>query len=144
MRRRGTLELGPWPFSERPRVLIEHHEPAVGLELAAAFRSAGFGVAVCHGPDASARCPLDAFEPCVVVEGADAVVTALDFERPDARAVLAGLRIRYPRTPLVVCATAADSIELADELHGCIVLPVDAEPSRVVGAVRAEVGTASK
>ena len=56
----------------------------------------------------------------------------------EAREVLAGLRLRYPSTPLVVGVTAAESLELADDLHGCTVVPVDAEPARVVDAVLAE------
>ena len=119
-------------------MLIEHPDPEAGLDLAGALRSAGFGVAVCRGPDGTARCPLHQLEPCVVVEGADVVVTALDFEREEARAVLKGLRLRYPDTPLVVGATAAESIELAEELDGCTVVPVDTEPGSVVAAVRAE------
>lgn len=137
-RRAATIDLQPWPFSERPRVLIEHPDPDAGLELAAALRGAGFAVAICRGPDGTARCPVHKLEPCVIVEGADVVVTALDLER-EGRDVLEGLRTRYPDTPLVVEATAAESIELADALYGCTVVPVDAEPGRVVEAVRSEI-----
>ena len=140
MRRRpAKIDLQPWPFPERPRVLIEHPDPDAGLELAAALRSAGFAVAICRGPNGTARCPVHKLEPCVIVEGADVVVSALDLER-SGRDVLEGLRTRYPDTPLVVEATAAESIELADVLHGCTVVPVDGEPSRVVAAVRSEIG----
>lgn len=136
--RSTSFELQPWPFAERPRVLIEHPDPDTGLELAGALRGAGYAVAICGGPDRTSRCPLHKLEPCAVVEGADVVVTGLDFEREEAREVLAGLRLRYPSTPLVVGVTAAESLELADDLHGCTVVPVDAEPARVTAAVLAE------
>ena len=136
--RSTSFELQPWPFAERPRVLIEHPDPDTGLELAGALRGAGYAVAICGGPGRTSRCPLHKLEPCAVVEGADVVVTGLDFEREEAREVLAGLRLRYPSTPLVVGVTAAESLELADDLHGCTVVPVDAEPARVTAAVLAE------
>lgn len=134
-----TIELKPWPFAQRPRVLIEHPDPDSGLELATALRRAGCTVAICQGPDAGAepptRCPLHQLEPCVVVEGADIVVTALDLDRDEGRAVLHGLRIRYPNTPLVVEATVGNEFELGDELEGCTVVPQKAKPDRVVAAV---------
>jgi hypothetical protein len=125
-----------WPFPGGPRVLIEHPDPDAGLELAGALRDAGYAVAICRGPSSTARCPLHKLEPCVVVEGADVVVSALDFERDEGRDVLGGLRLRYPGTPLVVAATAAESLELADELYGCTVVPVDAEAERIVDVVK--------
>lgn len=140
MRKRPvTIELQPWPFTQRPRVLIEHPDPDAGLELATALRRAGCTVAICTGPDSAddspTRCPLHQLEPCVVVEGADVVVTALGLDREDGRNVVRGLRTRYPSTPLVVEATVADTLELGDELDGCTVVPQDAESDRVVAAV---------
>ena len=138
-RRPYTLDLEPWPFPDRPRVLIEHPDPDAGLELAAALRRAGCTVGICRGPDAQAdpptRCPLHGFEPCVAVEGSDAVVTALDFDRGDAREVLERLTLRYPDTPLVVLATAAQSIELGELLEGCTVIPVEAAPEQIAAEV---------
>ncbi|MBD0338571.1 MAG: hypothetical protein ICV67_04695 [Thermoleophilia bacterium] len=125
-----------WPFAERPRVLVEHPDAEAGLELAGALRDAGYAVAVCRGPGGGNRCPLHGLEPCAIVDGADLVVTALEFDGPTGRDVLKGLRLRYPGTPLVVAATAAESIELAEELHGCVVVPVDAEPERIVDVVK--------
>jgi hypothetical protein len=134
------MEPEGWRFGQWPRILIEHPGPHAGLELATALRSAGYTVAVCRGPDAAAdpatRCPLHRLEPCAIVEGADVVVTALGLDREDARGVLRGLRTSYPSKPLVVEATVANALDLADELHGCTVLPEGADPSRVVAAVR--------
>jgi hypothetical protein len=79
------------------------------------------------------RRPLHDLQPCVIVEGADVVVTRLGFGREDARGVVRGLRTRYADTPFVVAADVAD--ELERELDGCIVVPEDAGPARVVAAV---------
>jgi hypothetical protein len=136
-----TIELGPWRFPQRPRVLIEHPDLDAGLRLATALREAGCNVAVCRGPDAAGypatRCPLHQLEPCAAVEGADVVVTALGFEREEARDVVAGLRARYPSVPVVVAATVGEAIDLGETLDGCRVVPVDSGPSRVVDAVLA-------
>lgn len=142
MRKRPlTIELRPWAYPERPRVLIEHRDPDAGLELAAAIRDAGCSVGICRGPDARAdpatRCPLHGLEPCVAVEGADLIVTALDLEEEESREILRGLRTRYASTPLVVLATVGEALELGDVLEGCTVVPVDAEPERIVAAVHA-------
>jgi hypothetical protein len=134
-----TMEPGPWRFSERPRVLIEHPDLSAALDLAVAIRSAGCAVAICRGPDATAdpatRCPLHRLEPCAVVEGADVVVTALNLSSEEGREVLRGLRTRYPSTPLVVEGTVSESLALSDELAGCTVVPVDADPALVAREV---------
>jgi hypothetical protein len=140
MRKRArTIELQPWAYPERPRVLIEHPDPDAGLELAVAIRRAGCTVGICRGPDATGdlptRCPLHGLEPCVAVEGADLVVTALDLDREEARRVLEGLRTRYPSTPLAVLATVGQTLELGSLLEGCTVLPVTATPEQVAAHV---------
>jgi CheY-like chemotaxis protein len=140
MRKRAlTIDLQPWPFPDRPRVLIEHADPDRSLELASAINSAGCAVGVCRGLDATGnpatRCPLHRLEPCVAVEGADVVVTALDLEQEDGREVLRGLRTRYPGIPLVVAATVTETLELGDLLAGCTVVPVDAESKQLTQAV---------
>lgn len=140
MRKRAvTIDLQPWAYPDRPRILIELPDPDTALELAAAIRHAGCTVGICRGPDARAdpakRCPLHRLEPCVAVEGADLVVTALDLGGEDGRQVLRGLRARYPSTPLVVAATVADTLELGELLVGCTVVPVGAEPERFVTAI---------
>ena len=132
-------EPGPWRFVGGPRVLIEHPDPVVGLDLAAALRSAGCVVAICRGPvraaDPAVRCPLHRLEPCAVVEGADVVVTALDLDAEEGAEVLRGLRTRYPSTALVVAATPAASLELAAELEACTVVAPTAGPDTIAAAV---------
>lgn len=140
-----TIDLQPWPFLDRPRVLIEHPSPDDALELAAAVRDIGCAVGICRGPDVgadpAARCPLHRLEPCVAVEGADVLVTALDFERDEGREVVRGLRMRYPRVPVIVLTTVGATLELGDVLHGCTVLPIDAAPAHVAAEVRSLVAT---
>jgi CheY-like chemotaxis protein len=143
MRKRAlTIDLQPWPFPDRPRVLIEQADPDRSLELATALNKAGYAVGICRGPDVAGtpatRCPLHRLGPCVAVEGADLVVTALDLEQEDGRQVLRGLRTRYPGIPLVVAATVTETLELGDLLTGCTVVPVDAEPKQLVQAVVTE------
>jgi CheY-like chemotaxis protein len=132
-----TLDLQPWAFAGRPRVLVEHPDPDSCMDLVAELRRRGCTVAICKGPDSDARCPVHSLEPCCAVEGADVVLTALGFEREDARSVLRGLRTRYPSTPLIVEAAVADALELEDDLRGCTVIPENAEPGRVAEIVAA-------
>lgn len=133
------IELQPWSYEDRPRVLIEHGDPDEALELAGALRKAGLTVGICRGPDAHAdqptRCPLHHLEPCAAVEGADVVVAGLDLDKEDGVRVLEGLRVRYPSTALVVAVTPAQAIDHAALLRECSVVPVDAYPERVVRAV---------
>jgi hypothetical protein len=138
-KRSRTIELQPWPYPERPRVLIEHPDPDDALELATAIRRAGCTVGICRGPDRTAdpstRCPLHRLEPCIAVEGADVVVTGLDLEEHDNVAIVRGLRTRYRGIPLVILATVGQTLELGEIVEGCTVLPVDAAPDLVTAAV---------
>jgi CheY-like chemotaxis protein len=138
-RRAATIDLAPWPYLYGPRVLIEHPDPNEALDLASAIRRAGCSVYICRGPartgDPPTRCPLHKLEPCVAVEGADVVVTALDLADEDGVGVVRGLRTRYPDKPLVVAATVSQTLELGDVLEGCTVVPVDEGPDVVVAAV---------
>jgi len=135
----SVTDPGPWRFAGGPRVLIEHPDPVVGLDLATALRAAGCAVATCRGPgsagDTAGACPLHRLEPCAVVEGADVVVTAIDLDVEEGREVLRGLRTRYPSTALVVAATPAASLDLAAELAGCTVVPPTAGPDAIAAAV---------
>jgi hypothetical protein len=106
-----------WPNrSDRPRVLVEG---AGGRwRGAAALRSRGVEVITCPGPDhrGLAGCPALCDEPCPLVEGADAVVVALD-DSATARALIhAALR-------------AAPATTFVDRTHfGDGPLPVDVHP----------------
>jgi hypothetical protein len=129
-KRRDTIDLGPWPYAQRPRVLI-------------AIRDAGCTVGICRGPETTAdqatRCPLHQLEPCIAVEGADVVVSALDLSGQSGRDVVEGLRMRYRDKQTIVLATVAQTLELGDILDDCTVLPVDAAPEYVAAAVEASI-----
>jgi hypothetical protein len=142
-KRRDTIDLGPWPYAQRPRVLIEHPDPDEALELAIAIRDAGCTVGICRGPETTAdqatRCPLHQLEPCIAVEGADVVVSALDLSGQSGRDVVEGLRMRYRDKQTIVLATVAQTLELGDILDDCTVLPVDSAPEYVAAAVEASI-----
>lgn len=96
------IDPAPWPWLDRPRVLLENPDEDASLASVDVLRHAGYAVAVCHGPTAEARCPLACAETCALVEGADVVVTSLGDERAESREVLDLLRLRYASRPLVV------------------------------------------
>ena len=99
---RGRLDPAPWPWLDRPRVLLENADEVSARESAELLRRSGYAVAVCHGPTPQARCPLACADGCALVEGADVVVTSLGDATPEAREVLQWLRLRYDYRPLVV------------------------------------------
>lgn len=92
-----TISLSPWPWPDRPRVLIESPDPEASL-AAAALRQAGYAVAICHGPTRNERCPLVGSDDCALVIGADVVVSGVGPEVEEA------VRRRHPGTPLVASA----------------------------------------
>lgn len=93
-----TLAPQPWPWPERPRILVEHAYGELELAYAEALRQAGYSVAVCPGPRQDERCPLVCDTGCPLVDGADLIVSGVG---PD---VLEALRTRRPSKPLVVAA----------------------------------------
>ena len=72
------------------------------MSLAAGLRQAGYGVAVCPGPNESERCPLAGDDGCEAAHGADVIVAGLGLSKPQSREVLEALRARCAGTPLVV------------------------------------------
>lgn len=100
----------PWPWIGQPRVLIEHADESAGLALATTLREAGYSVALCPGPEPSERCPLTGPAGCAIADGADAIVSNLGLERPEAAEVLLELRAHYPNTPLVVGVAPEDVV----------------------------------
>ena len=133
----------PWPWVGQPRVLVEHPDDAVGLELAAALRREGFAVAVCPGPAESSRCPLTGPEGCATAHGADVVVSALGLGGPTGRGVLEALRARLGETPLVVEVEPDAYAEVGDLLDGCEVITAPIDAGELVGAVRTALASRS-
>ncbi len=134
-RREPLLDPQPWAWP-RPRVLIEHADEAGSDALAAAVRRAGYAVAVCPGPTAEARCPLAGDPGCAAAHGADAVVSRLGLETPEAREALAALRAQVPRTPLLVEADEADAERWPELLAGCELVAAPAAPEQIVSRLQ--------
>ena len=127
----------PWPWVGQPRVLIEHPDESAGLALASILRRAGYAVAVCPGPEQSEHCPLTGPEGCAVAHGADVVVSSLGLERLEAREVLRALRLRRPKTPLIVEVPPGDNADWRDLLEGCDLIVSPVVPEQLVACVRA-------
>ena len=116
------IDPAPWPWLDRPRVLLENPDRDAALAAVDVLRHAGYAVAVCPGPDDAADCPVACGDGCSLVEGADVVVTSLGLDREPGREVLAGLRSRYPGRRLVVESRAGDlsTEQLLDAVRGAI------------------------
>ncbi|HEX6310221.1 MAG TPA: GNAT family N-acetyltransferase [Acidimicrobiia bacterium] len=104
--------------SERmPRWSEDHHRPRVLVEAAGAHwraehdvRSADFEVAVCPGP--GVRCPALRGEQCPLAAGADAIVVALDREKPKTKALLQAHRTLHPSVPVTTVDAVTPDREL--------------------------------
>jgi len=55
------------------RVVVVHHDPAVGAEQAALLRSAGYDAEACGGPLVE-HCPVLEAHPCPLADRADVLV----------------------------------------------------------------------
>jgi DNA-binding response OmpR family regulator len=117
-------------------VLVEHADEEVGLELAMTLREAGFAVAICPGPEQPQHCPLTGPEGCASAHGADAIVSSLGLERPEAREVLLALRTRYPQTPLVIGVSPDQQAEWRNLVKGCELVVEPVAPSELVAVVQ--------
>ena len=104
LRRNRRAEPGAWRArSDRPRVLIETHDPAVGHAFQSFLMEQGFEVAYCTGPDERVgRCPLVHDGVCARAGEADVVFTSVQPNDEEQLEVVAGLRRHFPDTPLVV------------------------------------------
>lgn len=135
MARESKLAPQPWPWTG-PRVLVENPDPEAGLATAEALRRSGLAVAICPGPARSSRCPLAGDDGCATAHGADAVVSSLGFESPEARETLAALRARVSPRRLIVEADAQSTERWPELLEGCTVVPAPAQPGELLESVR--------
>ncbi|HEX2849027.1 MAG TPA: hypothetical protein VHN98_00670 [Acidimicrobiales bacterium] len=69
-------------------ILIDVVDTAEGEFDASFLERNGHPVALCHGPDEGALCPLLAGTGCEKVDGAHGIVFALDLDRPQHRSIL--------------------------------------------------------
>lgn len=109
----------------RPMVVVESARPDAREAIVRSLRAAGLDVTTCPGPAQlhGDGCPLVETADCSLTARADAVVHDLDLDDPDSREVLASLRARYERLPVVVEATTAAVRRHRELLEGCTVIP---------------------
>jgi len=138
-----TLRPQPWRWNH-PRVLVEHPDEKLGMDIASGLRYAGYAVAICPGPRGHARCPLTGPAGCAPAHDADLVVCSLGLEHETAREILHELRTRYPETPLLVEVAPDAGTELRGLLDGCHLLTAPATPEQVVQAVQRVAGDPAK
>jgi hypothetical protein len=108
----------------RTRVVIEDADGAGRWAAERCLKGVGYAVVSCGGPDllARRRCPLEEDVDCPAIADADVVVSTLRLGDRRERAVIAGIRARYPDTPLVIQATPMAAHRHRDLLAGCHVL----------------------
>jgi hypothetical protein len=131
----ASLKPQPWRWSH-PRVLVEHPDEAIGLEVASGLRFAGYAVAICPGPHGHGQCPLAGPAGCAPAHDADLVVCSLGYEHDAARKVLRELRTRYPDKPLLVETPPDMDGALRELLDGCHQLAAPTSPEQIVAAVQ--------
>jgi len=129
----------PWRWNH-PRVLVEHPDEQLGMDIASGLRYAGYAVAICPGPRGHARCPLTGPAGCAPAHDADLVVSSLGLERESAREIVHELRTRYPETPLLVEVPPQPDAELLALLEGCHLLTAPTTPEQVLEAVQRVAG----
>jgi DNA-binding NtrC family response regulator len=126
MRRR--IEPPTWGApGTKPRIVIENADPAERWVEDRILADAGYEVVTCAGPDTprTGPCPLVVGADCPGIAGADVVVSSLRVEKDAGRAVLAGIRKRYPDMPIIVDAPPAAVADHAAALEGCqVVFPL--------------------
>lgn len=101
--RRGRQHLQPPRWSTprtRPRVLVEHADPAVRDHLVRGLAEHGYDALGCGGPTADRPCPLLEGRPCPASAQADAIVTGLA-HRPTGREIAAAVDALSPGRPMI-------------------------------------------
>lgn len=95
--------------SQRPRVLLEHRDPAVLEILSDGLEEEGFEVLHCGGPRPEVglgrQCPLLRGEACPGVDGADVVVTSLLVEDEEQGRIVVSLNNLPEGPPVLLEAT---------------------------------------
>jgi hypothetical protein len=124
------------------RVVVEIPDPGDRWVASKLLTEAGYEVVSCGGPsDLDQRCPIELGEGCPAIADADVVVSSLRADVVRHGGILAGVRARYPDTPLIVEAPAMVAAAHPDVLAGCeVVFPFTAETLRTrIDAVLARV-----
>lgn len=125
-RRHPALEPTPWrAVTDRPRVLIEHHDPTIAVAVGNLLATEGYDVSTCRGPNDRRHheCPLAHGGDCDRAGEADVVFFGLNIADEDDRAVLLAWRDRHPELPVVVEIPASRVPLYQEELQGCVAVP---------------------
>ena len=126
-RRHPALEPSAWAEStgSRLRVLVEHHDPTIGLAIGNLLTAEGYDVSNCAGPDdrGRRRCSLTAGEGCALGSEADVIVFGLNISDEADRAILREWREGHPGIPVVVEIPTSRIPFYRDELEGCVTVP---------------------
>ena len=108
-RRSGAVPRWSGGRGPRPRVLLEHRDPAVLEILRDGLEDEGFEVLTCGGPrpevGPARQCPLLRGEVCPGVEGADVVVTSLLVEDEEQGRIVVSLNNLPHGPPVLLEAT---------------------------------------
>lgn len=88
------------------RVLVVHHDLAIGDQEADSLRRAGYEVEQCQGPVGGAPCPVIAGRTCPAADRADVLVYDVwaTGESDGGQKLIEGLRELYPDIPVVLTA----------------------------------------
>jgi len=88
------------------RVLVVHHDIAIGDQEADSLRRAGYEVEQCQGPIGGAPCPVISGHRCGAADRADVLVYDVwaTGESDGGRRLIEGLRELYPDIPVVLTA----------------------------------------
>ncbi|MFZ5855037.1 MAG: hypothetical protein ACOYXS_11185 [Chloroflexota bacterium] len=88
------------------RVLVVHHDLAIGDQEADSLRRAGYEVEQCQGPIGGAPCPVIAGRTCPAADRADVLVYDVwaTGESDGGQKLIEGLRELYPDVPVVLTA----------------------------------------
>lgn len=112
-RRRSRRDVVPaWTGGRgaRPRVLLEHPDPAALRVLGDGLEDEGFDVLTCSGPRPEVgprkRCPLLRGEACPGADGADVVVTGLLVEDDEQGRIVLALTNLPDGPPVLLEATS--------------------------------------
>ena len=88
------------------RVLVVHHDIAIGDQEVDSLRRAGYEVEQCQGPIGGAPCPVIAGRTCAAADRADVLVYDVwaTGDSDGGRKLIEGLREIYPDIPVVLTA----------------------------------------
>lgn len=136
--RHPSAQPGEWRRQrDRPRVLIENHDPALGMAYQRILVEEGFEVSYCEGPsERGGWCPLASNGSCDRAADADVVFSGLRLSDECDREVLASLRSHFPGKPVVVEVSSQNAERYSDELEGCETIAKPVTRSRLVMAIR--------